>query len=89
MERATYVEHNGTEHSSDLRNGMSVIKRAVSNGIDADCGERCACPTCHVELSPKWSARMGDPLSEHEDDLLELAPERSTGSRLPVGSQFG
>lgn len=85
MGRVTYVEHNGTEHSIDLDDGLSVMEGAVSNGIpgiDADCGGQCACATCHVHLPADWLARVGGPASEQEDELLELAPERGQGSRL-------
>ena len=41
MAKITYVEHNGTNHTVDVQNGLTVMEGAVQNsipGIDADCG---------------------------------------------------
>ena len=49
MAKITFVEHNGTEHVVDAKNGLTVMEAAVKNnvpGIDADCGGACACATC-------------------------------------------
>ena len=38
MAKITYIEHNGTEHTVDVQNGLSVMEGAVQNnipGIDA------------------------------------------------------
>ena len=51
MAKITYVEHDGTEHTVDVKPGQSVMEGPVKNnipGIDADCGGACACATCHV-----------------------------------------
>lgn len=84
MGRVTYVEHNGTEHAIELDDGVSVMEGAVSNGIpgiDADCGGMCACATCHVHVPEEWLALTGTP-GEQENELLDLAPERDSFSRL-------
>ena len=41
MAKITYIEHNGTNHTVDVQNGLTVMEGAVQNnipGIDADCG---------------------------------------------------
>ena len=84
MGQVTYVEHGGAEHVIDLADGESVMRGAVDNGvpgIDADCGGMCACATCHVSIAADWSAATGGPGAQ-EDELLELAPERTPTSRL-------
>ena len=38
MAKITYVEHNGTNHTVDVQNGLTVMEGAVQNsipGIDA------------------------------------------------------
>jgi len=77
MPKITYIEHNGTEHTVEVAEGLTVMEGAVSNnipGIDADCGGACACSTCHSYIHPDWV----DKLPEKEDmelDMLDFAYE--------------
>ena len=51
MVKLTYVESNGTEHTVDVDEGLSIMEGAVSNsipGIDADCGGGCALSLIHI-----------------------------------------
>ena len=44
MAKITYIEHDGTSHTIDCENGMTVMEGAIKNsipGIDADCGGAC------------------------------------------------
>ena len=85
MGRVTYIEHDGTTHTIDVSDGVSLMEGAVSNGvrgIDADCGGSCACATCHVHVDAAWTAIVGPPASEGEAELLQLAPEVRPDSRL-------
>lgn len=85
MGRVTYIEHDGTTHTIELEEGVSLMEGAVSNGIpgiDADCGGSCACATCHVHVDAKWTEVVGPPASEQEFELLQLAPEVAPDSRL-------
>ena len=46
MTKITYIEHNGTSHTVDVSNGLTVMEGAVQNdipGIDADCGGHLPC----------------------------------------------
>ena len=57
MAKITYIEHNGTNHTVDVQNGLTVMEGAVQNnipGIDADCGGSMACATCHVYDKEDW-----------------------------------
>ena len=84
MARITYIEHNGTEHVVEVRNGLSVMQGAVNNnipGIDADCGGACACATCHVFIDPAWLARTGKQESM-EVSMLDFADGKQPNSRL-------
>lgn len=77
MAKITYIEHNGTAHVVDVKNGMTVMEGARDNGvpgIDADCGGACACSTCHVYIVPEWIDRL--PAREAmEEDMLDFAYE--------------
>jgi 2Fe-2S ferredoxin len=62
LAKITYIEHDGTEHTADVKPGLSVMDGAVKNnipGIDADCGGACACATCHVYVDEAWTAKTG------------------------------
>lgn len=75
MAKITYIEHDGTEHVVDVRNGLTVMEGARDNGvpgIEADCGGACACSTCHVYVAADWVDRLlpKDPM---EEDMLDFA----------------
>ena len=84
MAKITYIEFNGTPHTADVPNGLSVMEGAIKNmipGIDADCGGACACATCHVYVDPEWTATVGGP-SEMEQTMLDFAENVEDNSRL-------
>jgi 2Fe-2S ferredoxin len=84
MPTITYVEFNGTEHRSEVEEGLSVMEGAVNNnvpGIDADCGGSCACATCHVYVEPEWLGKLS-PQEEQEKSMLSFAATAQPNSRL-------
>jgi ferredoxin, 2Fe-2S len=84
MARITYVEHNGTAHSVEVADGVSLMEGALGNGvpgIDGDCGGNAACATCHVYIDSAWGAKTGT-ISEMEEAMLDLADTRKANSRL-------
>ena len=84
MAKITYIEHNGTSHTVEVKNGLSVMEGAVQNnipGIDADCGGSMACATCHVYVKEEWFDKVNIK-SEGEDDMLDQAYEPNKHSRL-------
>ncbi len=84
MAKITYIEHNGTNHTVDVQNGLTVMEGAVQNdipGIDADCGGSMACATCHVYVKEEWFDKTNKK-SEGEDDMLDQAYEPKKNSRL-------
>ena len=80
MAKITYIEHNGTEHTVEVANGLTVMEGARDNnipGIEADCGGACACSTCHVYVHPDWVTKL--PAKEAmEVDMLDFAYEPDT-----------
>ncbi len=84
MPKVTYLEFDGTEHSVDVRKGLSVMEGAVKNnvpGIDADCGGACACATCHVYVDEAWREKTGT-ASAMEESMLDFAQNVEPNSRL-------
>ena len=84
MTKITYIEHNGTSHTVDVSNGLTVMEGAVQNdipGIDADCGGSMACATCHVYVKDDWFNKLPKK-NEGEEDMIDQAFEPNTSSSL-------
>ena len=84
MAKITYIEHDGTEHTVEVKNGLSVMEGAIRNnvpGIDADCGGACACATCHVYVDEAWLSKTGSK-STMEESMLDFAEGVQDNSRL-------
>ena len=84
MAKITYIENNGTSHTVDVAEGLTVMEGAVQNnipGIDADCGGGMACATCHVYVKDEWFDKINKK-TEGEDDMLDQAYEPKKNSRL-------
>ena len=79
-----YIEFNGTEHSVEVAEGVSLMQGAMDNlieGIVADCGVCCVCCPCHCMIDPQWAEATGT-ADKEEDELLELLDTREETSRL-------
>jgi len=90
MPKITYIEHDGTAHTVDVAEGLSVMEGAVNNGvpgIDADCGGACACATCHVYVDPAWEAKTGEK-NESEAAMISFANGVEPNSRLSCQITF-
>ena len=84
MTRITYIEHNGTPHTVDVENGLTVMEGALQNnvpGIDADCGGGMACATCHVYVKDEWFDKL-EKKTDSEEDMIDQAYEPKKNSRL-------
>ena len=84
MPAITYIEHDGTAHTVEVAEGLSVMEGAVNNavpGIDADCGGACACATCHVYVDPAWDHLTGT-RNESEAAMISFANAVEPNSRL-------
>jgi 2Fe-2S ferredoxin len=84
MAKITYIEHDGGEHTIEVKPGLSVMEGAVRNnvpGIDADCGGACACATCHVYVDEAWLPKIGE-RTAMEESMLDFADNVEANSRL-------
>lgn len=84
MTKITFIEHDGTEHTVEAVNGLTVMETAIRNmvpGIDADCGGACACATCHVYVDENWENKTGE-RSSMEQSMLDFASDVEANSRL-------
>lgn len=84
MPEITYVEADGSTHSVDVAEGLSLMEGAILNevpGIIGLCGGICSCATCHCYVGPEWAAKTGT-AGEGELSMLERAADRRPESRL-------
>ena len=84
MPRIIFTDHAGMERIVDAKLGDSVMQTARANnvpGIDADCGGKCACATCHVHVDEAWLPKVGG-RGEMEESMLAFAPNVAANSRL-------
>lgn len=84
MPTITYIEHDGTTHVVEAKNGSTVMETAVAHavpGIVARCGGACSCATCHVYVDADWSAVLPPPALT-ETDMLDFALDARENSRL-------
>ena len=83
MPEITFIEASGARHKVQAATGASVMRAAVTHGIEgilAECGGAAACATCHVFLAPHAGLA---PRSTLEDEMLDSTAEpRQEGSRL-------
>jgi 2Fe-2S ferredoxin len=82
--RITYIEADGVAHVVDVKNGLSVMKGAVNNGVPgivAECGGNCACGTCRVYVDEAWRDKTGE-ASDLEEATMEGREEPGPGKRL-------
>ena len=83
--RIRFVRTDQTEETIETKTGQSLMKAAVSAGVDAiaaDCGGCLTCATCHVYVDSAWAERLAPP-GRDELAMLEMtAAERRPTSRL-------
>src|SRR5882724_3548551 len=83
MPKITFIERDGTRREVDAPIGKSVLEVARNHDIDIEgaCEGSLACSTCHVVVDPEWYELLKE-ASEDEEDMLDLAFNLTTTSRL-------
>lgn len=83
MPKMVFIDPDGTRHEVEAPVGLSVLEVAHRNGIDIEgaCEGSLACSTCHVIVDPADYGRL-EPVSEDEEDMLDLAFGLTKTSRL-------
>lgn len=84
MIKITFIEQNGTLHTIDIPEGMSLMQAAVNHnvpGIDADCGGSMTCGTCRVCV-PLDALPVTGQRSSLEQQMLEFSGLDGNGVRL-------
>lgn len=86
MPKVAYIAFDGTETTVDVPVGENVMRGALYNGVEGivgECGGGLSCATCHCYVDDAWTAKVGGPASQAEEELLESASaEVKPSSRL-------
>ncbi len=83
MPKIIFSAADGTEHTFDVPNGISVLEAAHKNHISLEgaCEGSLACSTCHVVVDSTWFDKLTE-ATEDEEDMLDLAFGLTHTSRL-------
>ncbi len=83
MPKVTFIKTDGEKVEVDGAEGLSIMEVATANGIDieAACEGSMACATCHLICDEAWFDKL-EPVSEDEEDMLDLAFSVEATSRL-------
>ncbi|WP_347303503.1 2Fe-2S iron-sulfur cluster-binding protein [Croceibacterium sp. TMG7-5b_MA50] len=78
-----FIGRNGDRVTASPKPGDRLLDAAQSVGLplEGTCNGQMACSTCHLILHPDWFARLPR-ASIEEEDLLDLAPDACSTSRL-------
>ncbi|MBM4196682.1 MAG: 2Fe-2S iron-sulfur cluster binding domain-containing protein [Gammaproteobacteria bacterium] len=70
MAKIHVTDREGRKLDIDAKDGLTLMEplRDVADGVEALCGGMCSCSTCHIFVSPEWSAK----LPAAKDDEMEL-----------------
>ena len=85
MPTITFTQPTGEATEVTVEEGTSLMRAAVTNGIEGivgECGGQAMCATCHVFVRPEFAGRLPE-LSDDEDEMLDCTTaERTDASRL-------
>ncbi len=83
MPMMVFIERDGGRREVEAPLGLSVLEVAHRHDIDIEgaCEGSLACSTCHVIIDPEWYELLKE-ATEDEEDMLDLAFNLSTTSRL-------
>jgi ferredoxin, 2Fe-2S len=93
MPAIVYCQQDGSTDEIEVVPGTSVMRGAVSNGIDGiigECGGQAICATCHVYVHEEFLDQL-PPMSDDEEEMLEetAAPRDDERSRLGCQLKMG
>lgn len=85
MPTITFTQPTGEATDVTVEEGTSLMRAAVTNGIDGivgECGGQAMCATCHVFVRPEFAGRLPE-IGDDEDEMLDCTTAERTGdSRL-------
>ena len=92
MPTISFMLANDTEKRLSVPDGTSVMRAAVSHGIDGivgECGGQAMCATCHIYVRDEYLDKLPE-ICDDEDEMLDCtASERTDRSRLSCQIEVG
>lgn len=83
MPRITFIQADGLQRQLEVTNEhQTIMEFALANGIggiDADCGGRTVCGTCHCFVT---DTGVFGAIEANEEAMLDIRPDRAPNSRL-------
>jgi 2Fe-2S ferredoxin len=73
--KLTFIDRDGDESTVDGKVGDTLLEVAKEYDIDLEgaCEGTLSCSTCHLIVDPEWYAKIPDPITEEEEDMLDMA----------------
>lgn len=85
MPSITFAQPDGTAQTLEVTDGTTLMRAAVSNGVDGivgECGGQAMCATCHIYVRPEYAGNLPE-IAEDEEEMLDCTTaERTENSRL-------
>ncbi len=96
MPTITFTQPDGSEQVLQVADGTTLMRAAVSNGVDGivgECGGQAMCATCHVYVRPEYARSLPE-ITEDEDEMLDCTTAARTdasrlGCQVAVGPTLG
>lgn len=73
----TFIDRDGDELVVDAKVGDSLLEVAKEYDVDLEgaCEGTLSCSTCHLIVEAEWFDKIPDPITEEEQDMLDMAFE--------------
>ena len=70
-----FIDRDGDEQTVRAKVGDTLLEVAKEYDIDLEgaCEGTLSCSTCHLVVDSEWYDKIPDPLTEEEQDMLDLA----------------
>ncbi|MBD8042729.1 2Fe-2S iron-sulfur cluster binding domain-containing protein [Arthrobacter sp. Sa2BUA2] len=85
MNTITFIQPSGAPAIVTVEPGTSLMRAAVTNGVDGivgECGGQAMCATCHIYVRPEFAGAL-PAISDDEEEMLDCTTaERTDRSRL-------
>ncbi|OUM44615.1 2Fe-2S iron-sulfur cluster-binding protein [Arthrobacter sedimenti] len=85
MPSITFTQPSGVTDVVTVQDGTSLMRAAVTNGVDGivgECGGQAMCATCHVYVRPEFADVLPE-VGDDEEEMLDCTTaERTDRSRL-------
>lgn len=90
MPKIFYHHPGGATDVIDAVPGTSVMRAAITNGVDGiigECGGQAMCATCHIYVREEYIGSLPD-MNEDEDEMLDVTSSPRDEERSRLGCQI-